>query len=187
MKRFFFLIFPILFVTNQCYILYPSYPKQSNIPAMEKTIDEPLAYNLPNFPRMNLGGRDALKEYFDFKTAFKNVKENNVVPANGYLVDVKVDWESPSNVAVGFLALSTITLTLLPAWSQEEGYSVRYILYKSGAEPKTFKYRIYRNYYQFFFLLPFVPLNLETSTEREVFQKLTEKFFSDAVEAKAFN
>ena len=167
---------------ESCIISYRDYPKILPIPEREKTKDVPLIYNLPNFPQFNLGGREALKNYFDKKTPFKNTSEGVDVPKAGYLVNVKVDYRSPSKPALIFLGISTLTATLIPAWSEQDGYDIAYHLYKDGKEVKVYDYHIFRNYGQWLPLIFGIWYNGQTATEKEVFERVTDKFFDDAKE-----
>ncbi|GBF51090.1 lipoprotein [Leptospira ryugenii] len=181
MKLFTIFLFLLISIQN-CIISYRDYPKTLPLPDKEKSKDATFVYNLPNFPQFNLGGREALKAYFDQKTQFKKTVEGVDIPRNGFLVNVKVDYRSPSKPALAFLAASTLTATLLPAWSKQDGYDIRYKLYKDGKEVKEFEYHIYRNYAQWLPLIFGIWYNGETATEKEVFEKVTEQFFKDAAE-----
>jgi hypothetical protein len=171
-----------LIVLSNCLISYKDYPKILPLPSEEKTLDTPFVYGLPTFPQLNLGGREALKNYFDQKTRFKKTVEGVDVPKVGYLVNVKVNYRSPTPVATAFLGVSTLTATFLPAWSTQDGYDVQYILYKDGKKVGTYDYHIFRNYAQWILFLPISWYNFETATEKEVFERMTLKFFEDAKE-----
>lgn len=172
----------ILFMLSNCIISYKDYPKILPLPSEEKTLDTPFVYVLPTFPQLNLGGREALKNYFDTKTRFKKTMEGIDVPKVGYLVNVKVNYRSPSPIATAFLGASTLTATFLPAWSTQDGYDVQYILYKDGKKVGTYDYHIFRNYVQWILFIPISWYNFETATEKEVFERMTLKFFEDAKE-----
>jgi hypothetical protein len=169
-------------VLQNCLISYRDFPKILPVPEREKSKEAPLIYNLPNFPQFNLGGREALKNYFDKKSPFKNTSEGVDVPKSGYLVNVKVDYRSPSRPALIFLVLSTITATILPAYSEQDGYDIEYHLYKDGKVVKVFDYHVFRTYRQWFPLIFGIWYNGETATEKEVFERVTDKFFEDAKE-----
>lgn len=130
-------IISIFFMFNNCLISYKDHPKILPLPAEEKSNDANFVYALPTFPQMNLGGREALKNYFQNKTRFKNTVEGVDVPKVGYLVNVKVNYRSPSPEATVFLGISTLTATLLPAWSTQDGYDVQYLLYKDGKKSRN--------------------------------------------------
>jgi hypothetical protein len=181
MRKLLILSLSILIFQN-CIISYRDYPKILPLPEREKSIDIPLVYNLPNFPQFNLGGREALKNYFDKKTPFKNTAEGIDVPKTGYLVNVKVDYRSPSKPALVFLGLSAVTATILPAWSEQDGYDIAYHLYKDGKVVKVYEYHIFRNYGQWLPLILGIWYNGETATEKEVFERVTNQFFEDAKE-----
>jgi len=173
------LCFVVVFFAN-CIISYRDFPQAPPSPSLEKKSDAVFFYMLPTFPQLNLGGREALKEFFDNKTPFRKTQEGNEVPKSGYLVNVKVNYRSPSKSAVVFLGLSTITATILPAWSNQDGYDLEYILYKNGTQVSSFQYHIYRNYYQWLPIALASWYNLQTASEREVFERITAKFFEDA-------
>ncbi|TGL56375.1 hypothetical protein EHQ58_17250 [Leptospira ognonensis] len=181
MKKIIFLII-WSFTFSGCIISYRDYPKLLPIPEREKVKDAAFVYNLPNFPQFNLGGREALKNYFDKKTPFKSTVEGVDVPKSGYLVNVKVDYRSPSKPALVFLGLSTVTATLLPAWSEQDGYDIAYHLYKDGKPVKVYEYHLFRNYGQWLPLILGIWYNGETATEKEVFERITDTFFEDAKE-----
>ncbi len=171
-----------MLMIQNCIISYRDYPKLLPLPVSEKTKEANFVYNLPNFPQFNLGGREALKNYFENKSPFKKTIEGIDVPKTGYLVNVKVDYRSPSKPALAFLALSTMTATLIPAWSKQDGYDIKYHLFKDGKEVKVYEYHIFRNYGQWLPLILGIWYNGETATEKEVFERVTEKFFDDAKE-----
>ncbi|TGM25893.1 hypothetical protein EHQ82_04995 [Leptospira selangorensis] len=170
------------FMMTNCIISYKDYPKILPLPSEEKTLDTNFVYVLPTFPQLNLGGREALKNYFENKTRFKKTVEGVDVPKVGYLVNVKVNYRSPTPVATAFLGISTLTATLLPAWSTQDGYDVQYLLYKDGKKVGTYEYHIFRNYAQWLLFIPISWYNFETATEKEVFERMTLQFFLDAKE-----
>lgn len=175
-------LFLTFLILSNCIISYKDYPKILPLPSEEKTLDTQFVYVLPTFPQLNLGGREALKNYFDTKTRFKKTTEGVDVPKVGYLVNVKVNYRSPSPIATAFLGASTLTATILPAWSTQDGYDVQYILYKDGKKVGTYDYHIFRNYAQWILFIPISWYNFETATEKEVFERMTLKFFEDAKE-----
>ncbi|TGN20888.1 LIC12231 family lipoprotein [Leptospira idonii] len=174
------LITTFVFAFSNCLISYKDFPKIPPVPAHEKTSDAEFVYALPSFPKLNLGGREALKNYFDNKTQFKKTSEGENVPKAGYLVNVKVNYRSPSTPAVVFLGLSTLTATFLPAWSNQDGYDIEYHLYKNGNKVGVYEYHVFRNYSQWIVLAVFAFFNSETATEKEVFERITNQFFEDA-------
>lgn len=167
-------------LSTNCLIDYKNFPKADPLNASQKVYEKKLVYNLPYFPAFNLGGREAMETYFSDKTPFKNTEMGTEVPLDGYFVNVKVDYVSPTTPALLFLTASTLTATLLPAWSFHDGYSIRYELYKNSKQVETFSYRVERKYGQWLPLVFIVWLNVETSTEKSVFERTTEQFFKDA-------
>jgi hypothetical protein len=174
-------ILTTLFLTSSnCLIDYKEFPKVDTLNSQMKIYDKKLVYNLPYFPQFNLGGKEALETYFQVKTPFKNTEAGTKIPLDGFLVDVKVDYRSPSTPALVFLTASTLTATILPAWSMHDGYDIRYILYKDGKKVETFSYQVERKYAQWFLILPIIWMNNDTASEKSVFERLTETFFKDA-------
>jgi hypothetical protein len=182
-----------LFGLVGCISTYPDHPKHNLVP-MEKTIDQTLYYSITDFPDFipgreggGLGGRKGIVDYINNNSPFKKAQE--LRPGNDGLVDItnkthyvniKIEWNSPSTVSKVFLALSTLTATILPAWSHEDGYDFKYILYRNGKEVKQYRYSLKRSYYQQLFLGLFYWMNNNYFTEEEVFQKITESFFTEA-------
>lgn len=176
----FILVVGILLFTGNCLIQYKDYTKQEPLSAEKKIYDKKLVYNLPYFPAFNLGGKEAMETYFRVKTPFKNTREGVEIPNDGYFVNVKVDYKSPSQPALVFLTISSLTATALPAWSMHDGYEIRYELYKDGEEVEIFTYRVERQYAQWLPLVLVVWLNEKTASEKSVFERVTKQFFSDA-------
>jgi hypothetical protein len=172
-------LFSIILSAN-CLIDYKDFPKADPLNESQKVNEKKLVYNLPYFPAFNLGGREAMEFYFSSKTQFKNTEMGTEVPLDGYFVDVKVDYISPTPPALVFLTASTLTATLLPAWSFHDGYSIRYDLYKDSKKVETFSYKVERKYGQWLPLIFVIWLNVETSTEKSVFERTTQQFFKDA-------
>ncbi|TGN06525.1 LIC12231 family lipoprotein [Leptospira ilyithenensis] len=168
------------FSISNCLISYRDYDKIPPVPAQEKQYDSEFVYGLPTFPQFNLGGREALKTYFDSKSPFKKTTEGSDIPRNGYLVNVKVNYRSPSTPALAFITLSALTATILPAWSKQDGYDIQYHLYKNGKLVQVYEYHVFRNYTQWILLSFLVWVNLDSATEKEVFERVTNQFFDDA-------
>lgn len=170
----------LLIVLGNCLIDYKGYEKADALNIQKKIYDKKLVYNLPYFPQFNLGGKEALETYFQIKTPFKTTEAGENIPKDGYLVNVQVQYKSPTTSALVFLAASTLTATILPAFSRHDGYDIRYTLYKDGKEMETFAYTIERDYGQWLPLIFVIWLNQDTATERSVFERVTETFFKDA-------
>lgn len=78
----------------------------------------------------------------------------------------------------GYLSLAT--LTILPAYSGKDGYSVAYRVSVDGEPGKVYRYTIRRKVGLWLPLLPFVWVNLMTSSERDAFHATTARFLADA-------
>jgi len=170
----------ILGVLTGCLIDYRDYPKAEPLSTSRKAYDKVLVYNLPYFPAFNLGGKEAMETYFRVKSPFKNTEPGVQIPRDGYFVDVKVDYRTPTTPAILFLTLSTLSATILPAWSLHDGYNIRFTLWKDGKEMETFSYDVERRYVQWLPLALVVWLNTDTATEKSVFERVTKQFFQDA-------
>lgn len=165
---------------GNCLIDYRDYPVMEPLSSEKKIHDKKLVYNLPYFPAFNLGGKEAMETYFQIKTPFKQTTAGVDVPKDGFFVDVKVDYRTPTTPALVFLTASTLTATILPAWSLHDGYDIRYVLWKNGKEVETFSYSIERQYGQWLPMVVLVWMNSKTSTEKSVFERVTKEFFKDA-------
>lgn len=165
-----------------CLISYRDFPREDPLVSRKKIYEKKLVYNLPYFPAFNLGGKEAMETYFQIKSPFKTTEPGVDIPLDGYFVDVKVDYRTPTTPALLFLTASTLTATILPAWSHHDGYNIRFNLWKNGKEVKTFSYDVERKYYQWLPLIFVIWMNTDTASERSVFERVTDQFFEDAKE-----
>jgi hypothetical protein len=65
-------------------------------------------------------------------------------------------------------------------WSTQDGYDINYHVYVDGTERKTYRYEITRIFGAWFFLLPFIWINLFTADESDAFAATTQQFYLDA-------
>ena len=72
------------------------------------------------------------------------------------------------------------TLTIVPVWSEHDGYKVTYDVFVNGEKKKSFEYEITRKGGAWIVLLPFAWANFFTYNESDVFEATTYQFFKDS-------
>ena len=97
----------------------------------------------------------------------------------GFYVFVEPLYKPPGAPATVFGYISVSTLTLLPAWSNEDGYRIRYSVYQDGEIVKTFQYDRERFLALWLLVLPFAWVNLFTTSEYDAFYSATNEFLTD--------
>lgn len=102
------------------------------------------------------------------------------IPEKGIYVLIEPKYKTPDLPALIFGYLSVSTLTIFPAWSNNDGFDVFYRIYSDGELKKTFRYETRRFLAAWLFLLPFVWTNLFTTGEYEAFYATTYDFIRDA-------
>ena len=89
-------------------------------------------------------------------------------------------WKPLGLPALIFGYISVSTLTILPAWSVQEGFIVHYHLFLDGEKIKSYEYEITRKAGVWLGLLPFIWANLFTYSEADAFKATAFQFFEDA-------
>ena len=120
---------------------------------------------------------DTLKASKLFKDAEKHFDDS--IPLKGLYIHIEPSYKAPTIAAAGFGYLSLITFTLLPAWSNHDGYRVTYSVYNNGSLIKTLQYEKERFIAIWLPILPFSWINLFTDGEYEVFTSTTNEFLND--------
>ncbi len=171
----------VLFLALQgCIATYRDFPIQGlerRAPQGEYT---KLSYNIKRFDILDMGGYEKLREVFrkaDFLEEADNVA---TMKSGGTYVEVETKWKPLSLPALVFGYISVSTLTLLPAWSTQDGYLVKYRLFVNGKEEKVFTYEITRKAGVWLLFLPLAWVNLFTYSEADAFEATAYQFFQDA-------
>lgn len=172
-----FLLIPILSL-NGCVVGYRNYPRQQlSAPNPDKKYPQ-LYYYVEGTSLA--GGYLEMQQMLRSYSPFENAEERAEIPKEGVYIKAVVQLVSPSITAAIFGYISYATLTLLPAWSAQDGAEVRFEVYHDAKLIKTFNYGVRRAGAVWLGLLPFAWLNFITANEREAFKAITKQFFEDA-------
>ena len=101
-------------------------------------------------------------------------------PKKGIYINIEAIYNLPTVPALVFGYLSVSTLTILPAWSNHDGYKTTYSIYNDGELIKTFEYDRERFFALWLPILPFAWIDLFTDGSYESFASMTNQFLSDA-------
>ena len=137
-------------------------------------------YNVKKFDILESGGYNKLQTFFRNAAICKTMKPADEPPAKGLYLDVEAKWKPMSMSSVIFGYISVSTLTMIPAWSTQDGYDVRYSLYRNGVKKETYNYDITRKAGLWVGLLPFAWINAFTYSEEDAFQATSNQFWTDA-------
>lgn len=147
-------------------------PKSGSCAAME--------YRVGRFDILDAGGYEALRSSLRRSRLCREMHYADGRPSKGLFLDIETRWKPLSVPALVFGYLSLSTLTLLPAWSTQDGYDVRYVVYLDGEKKATYQYDISRTMVLWAGLLPFVWANALTYGEAEAFEATVSRFSLDA-------
>lgn len=127
------------------------------------------------------GGLEAIADSFDESNVATSLERHygEDIPDEGIYIFIEPMYKVPSAAAIVFGYVSVSTLTLLPAWSNHDGFRVKYTIYKNGELIKTFQYKRERFVAMWALILPFVWVNLLTSGEYDAFHSITSEFIVD--------
>jgi hypothetical protein len=125
------------------------------------------------------GGSDALKQRIKHNSPFKEVVFVDEPQDQGLFIDVDIDPINPSIWAMGFGYLSVATLTILPAWSTQDGNYVTFNVYDNGERVESNEYEVRRGVFVWILMLPLAWVNLATPSEAGAFEAITDQFFLD--------
>lgn len=101
-------------------------------------------------------------------------------PQKGIYINIEATYNLPTVPALVFGYLSVATITILPAWSNHDGYKATYSIYNNGELIKTFEYDRERFIALWLPILPFAWIDLLTDGSYESFASMTNQFLSDA-------
>ena len=116
------------------------------------------------------------------ENCFKNIERyfGYAPPANGYYVSIKAQYRPPTIKAIIAMYLSVaLTLTAIPSWSTQDGFNLYYDFYINGHKVRTFYYEVKRFIGIWIVFLPFVWVNLFTSSKEDAFEATTYQFIND--------
>ncbi len=174
---------------TSCLVTYKDFPSvdRQSSPTQRKTF--PIYYHV-NFPSElpsrfgvpfgSLGLRHELERAFEENQVFADAIIALLQKERGIYCAVAVTVNPRSVLADWFLFFSGRMLLLLPVYSGEGGYLVRYWLYIDKQLKKTYRYEITEERLVWLGLLPFVWVNFFTASQKDAFLATAHQFFHDA-------
>lgn len=164
-----------------CAINYKDVPDYTQ-PSSKYVVTEKVFYKINKLPVFTSGGLDAIDEAFRDSKVFRNMEAyyEADIPKSGIYIQVDTEYKAPDMPAVVFGYASVATLTLLPAWSNNDGFNIFYRIYVDGVLVKTLPYESRRFIAAWIVLLPFAWVNFMTNDEEEAFYAITYGFIKDA-------
>jgi hypothetical protein len=176
------LIFLALFVVtlSGCITTYRDFPEASVGVKPQSGTCETLQFNVKRFDILDAGGYNELREVFKKSAICTKMVPVEEKADKGLYLEVNTKWKPITLPALVFGYLSVSTLTILPAWSTQDGYIVDYDLYVDGVKKDAFKYDITRKMGLWLPLLPLAWINAFTYSESEAFAATARQFSIDA-------
>lgn len=176
----FLLALLLLFPLTGCVTTFRDFPAAAlDHPATPGNCDL-LNYQINRFNILDSGGFNLLQDIFAGEQLCRKTMPVDKVPEKGLSVVVETEWRPMSLPALVFGYISVATLTILPAWSTQDGYLVNYHLYVDGEEKEIYRYKITRKAGVWLGLLPFIWVNTLTYKESDAFTATVNQFVRDA-------
>jgi hypothetical protein len=126
------------------------------------------------------GEAKVLQEILESKAGFAAAIVSTPPSTKGIHLNIYETSKEPSALSKGFCALSLITLTALPCYSETEGYIVQYDLLMDNELKKIYRYEINKTVAQWIGLLPVIWVNHLTSDYQQAFQGTIYRFIRDS-------
>lgn len=170
----------MMMTLSGCITTYREFPEDAIDRKQAPGTCDVMHYNVKRFDILDAGGYNKLREYFQTTPICKTMKPTDEMPSKGLYLEVEVQWKPLSMPALIFGYLSVSTLTILPAWSAQDGYIVKYDLYQDGQKKESYHYEITRKGGIWLGLLPFAWVNAFTYSEKDAFSATANQFWADA-------
>ena len=147
----------LLSFLSACAIHYKNVPDAAPNPA-HYAVSKKILYKINTLPVFSADGLDAVAAAFKASPVFRSAERyyEEEIPPKGIFILVETEYKTPNLPAAAFGYLSVSTLTLLPAWSNHDGFNLFYRIYVDGVLVKTFPYESRRFVAIWIVLLPFV-------------------------------
>ena len=171
----------LLLNLSGCAINYKDVPDYTQAPS-KYAVSEKVLYKINKLPVFTSGGLGAVDAALRDSRVFRNLKPyyETDIPKTGIYIQVDTEYKAPDMPAVVFGYASVATLTLLPAWSNNDGFNIFYRIYIDGVLVKTLPYESRRFIAAWIVLLPFAWVNFMTNDEEDAFYAITYGFIKDA-------
>lgn len=170
----------LMMTLTGCIATYRGFPEDAIGRKQTPGTCDVMYYNVKKFDILDSGGYNKLQEYFQTTPICKTMKQADEMPQNGIYLEIEEKWKPMSMPALIFGYISVSTLTILPAWSSQDGYIVKYNLYQDGQKKETYRYEITRKGGLWLGLLPFAWINAFTYSEEDAFSATASQFWADA-------
>lgn len=171
-------IFTALIMSQGCTVFYKDLGQEYQ--QSSRSIQaQPLSFRIDSLPVVaSDDGIQAIEDTLKRSGLFQEMEKyyDDSIPGKGLYIHAEPLYKAPSIAAMGFGYLSFSTLTILPAWSNHDGYKVRFTIYEDGEKIKTVEYKRERFVAVWIALLPFSWINLFTSEEYDAFESITQEF-----------
>jgi hypothetical protein len=174
------IVLALMFALTGCVTTYRDFPVDAIGKKPVSGSCDVLYYNVKKFDILDAGGYNKLQTVFRDAGICKKMVSVEAAPEKGLYLEVTTKWKPLSMPALVFGYISVSTLTLLPAWSTQDGYVVKYDIYVNGRKKETYKYDITRKAGLWVGLLPFAWVNLLTYSEEDAFEATACQLATDA-------
>lgn len=147
---------------------------------MEPRTGADVTYRIRDPLGISLSGSGGLMASFQKANPFPDSVKAPDEKGGGLHIDVLADNKTIAigELVWGYIALSTFFI--LPAYSGASGFYMKYTVYEDGERVGYYEYVIKRRAFAWLPVLPFVWINLLTTSERDAFEATTKQFFRDA-------
>ncbi len=189
------------FALASCITTYRDFPVEAPQPGVVAPKEAPLYYHVKSFLRVALLDPDVPSYYdllnhslaetyvvqaFKENPVFPHVMDSFVPPRKGLYCSVEMALKPESTMAKawpGSLHLSSYAippLFVLPTYTGQGGYSLKYSLYVDQELKKVYSYQVTVKAWLWMGLLPFTWGNLFTYSAEDAFRATAARFFIDA-------
>ena len=180
MKLFYGVMLAFSLIGSGCVATYRDFPEDALLKKPAPGTCNVMYYNVKRFNILDMGGYNKLQTIFRNAGLCKKMEAVDANPGKGLYVEVVANWKPLTLPALIFGYASLSTLTLLPAWTTNDGYLVKYNVYVDENKMETFNYEITRKAGLWIGLLPFAWINLFTYNEEDAFEATANQFVIDA-------
>jgi hypothetical protein len=160
-------------IMTGCITTYRDFPQDAKCNKQTNQTCDVIYYNVKRFDILDSGGFNKLNADLKKSVICKKGVSAETAPDKGLFIEVEAKWKPMSMPAFIFGYISLSTLTILPAWSTEDGYAVTYNIYIDKQLKDTYQYDITRKTGLWLGLLPFAWLNWITYSEVDAFDATT--------------
>lgn len=177
----FMTIFFVGMMLSSCILHYKDITHEEPVKLTKDNVDK-IGFKVQKLPFFASDSSvKAVRDAFNNSKDSISVKEyfGEEVPTSGVFVSVEPLYKTPDMPAVAFGYISFTTLTILPVWSNHDGFTITYNVFKDGKLIKTAQYEKERFLAVWLPLVAFSWTNLFTTSEYDAFYSSTNEFLTD--------